>query len=435
VEISDKIPGHGTIGFITIGCRSNQADTAGMISSLQGKFRKVDVFSADQLCDFIVVNTCTVTSRAEVDARKLLRRAKRLHPDAVVIVTGCAVQVDCAKWLEMPEVDHVIGIADRDRLLEIFESEKFSGISAITMPSGGVFGETPVAGHRSRPFLKIQDGCTRGCAYCIVPKARGPERSRPLEFIERDLRKLSELGYREIVLTGIHLGRWGTDIGLGFSDLLDLIDKLEIESRIRLSSLEPMDLSPDLVAKILSTNKICPHIHIPLQSGDQAILDSMGRGHTIQEYISLIETAKIISPDSAIGTDLIVGFPGENDKTHQNTLDLIKSLPFSYLHIFSWSPRAGARASGFPNKPKGEDVRSRMRSLKALDKSKREAFTKSQDGKIRDFLIETPENPKSPVTALSDNYIRIAIKDSVLQSCIGNIVPIRIDIKNALIRE
>jgi len=421
----------GNIGFITIGCRSNQADTASMVTRLHENFMRVDPFSESEKCNFLIVNTCTVTSRAEADARKLIRRVKRLHPEAVVVVTGCAVQVDGDRWLGIPEVDHILGILDRDRIREIFEQDRFETLSEIPKPSGGVDGPTPVEGHRSRPFLKIQDGCTRGCAYCIVPTARGPERSRSPELVTNDLKTLSDLGYREIVLTGIHLGRWGIDLGLTLRDLLEILDKLEIDARIRLSSLEPMDLTPELVKFILSIKKICPHLHIPLQSGDQNILDIMGRGHTLEQFRSLIEEAKRVNPNTAIGTDVIVGFPGENDESHQNTLNFLKSLQLSYLHIFSWSPRPGTRAETLPNRPRGEETRSRGHTLKALNSTIRRAFRDSQIGSTRDFLIETPEGQASRITALSDNYIRISVQDSVLQSHIGNVVPLIIDNKNA----
>lgn len=428
MEQRDENTKVGTVGFITIGCRANQADTAIMATNLCEIFSEANPFSAEKKCDFIIVNTCTVTSRAEADARKLIRRAKRIHTDARVIVTGCAAQVDYEKWRGMPEVDHVLGILDRDRIREIFEREQFNEISGTAKPSGGVLGSTPTTGHRSRPFLKIQDGCTRGCSYCIVPRARGPERSRPLDMIVNDLVILSENGYREIVLSGIHLGRWGVDLNLSLTDLLEELDKLNIDSRIRLSSLEPMDLTPELIIKILTIEKICPHLHIPLQSGDQGILDAMGRGHTIEDYVGLIRTAREIEPNVSIGTDIIVGFPGETIESHKNTIDLIKENPFSYLHVFTYSPRPGTRAEKLPDRPAGGIVRERMREMKTLDSEKRVAFLNSQAGTKRNFLIETPDSSGSSLYALSDNYIRILVKDSVLQSRIGILVPMIIDI-------
>ncbi len=418
------------IGFITIGCRANQADTARMISRLRSLAVDVDPWdSSAQTCDLIIVNTCAVTSKAEADARKLIRRSKRAHPESRIVVTGCAAQVEPDKWSEMPEVDCVVGITERDEIEKYLPLHEDSALSKVTKPSGGVDGPTPLHGHRSRPFLKIQDGCTRGCAYCIVPRARGPERSRSPELVREDIQRFSEAGYGEIVLTGVHLGRWGRDIGTDLSELLDILENIDTGIRIRLSSLEPMDLTPTLIKRIVTHPVICPHLHIPLQSGDQGILDSMGRDHTLRHYTDLLEAAVGIEPDIALGTDLMVGFPGENNKSHKNTLDFIKSLPLTYLHIFTYSPRALTRAADMPNRPTGPVVRDRMKDLKAVDNGKRMAFQKSQNGKIRPFLIESP-TASNRITALSDNYLRIIVKDSEVINCIGQVVPLEIDINN-----
>ncbi len=416
------------VGFVTIGCRANQADTSRMISRLPPDAVEIDI--QRDPCDIIVVNTCAVTAKAEADSRKLIRRAKRSNPDALVIVTGCAVEIDPSAWLSLPEVDLVIGLSERDRIEDyIFLHGSPGGIVARRPPGGtdGVGGSTPLRGHKSRPFLKIQDGCSRGCAYCIVPRARGPERSRTLQAVRDDILRLSDAGYMEIVLTGVHLGRWGRDLGLSLSDLLNALEKIDTDSRIRLSSLEPMDLDPSLIERILTNPRICPHLHLPLQSGDQGILDAMGRGHTLRDYSTLVETAMRVRPDAAIGADVMVGFPGENVGSHQNTLSYINSLPFAYLHIFSFSPRDRTRAAEMPGRPQGSDIQKRMRDLKALDAARRRAFRLSQLGKTRMFLIEAPPYRSGRVTALSDNFIRICPEAKDIQSRIGNLLPLIID--------
>ena len=417
-----------TVAFATIGCRANQADTARMISILPHGFREVKIDSDD--CDIIIINTCAVTSRAEADARKIIRRARRRSPSSTIVVTGCAAQTGSDKYASMPEVDHVIGIAQRDRIDEILGSISDTPRILHEKPSGGVLGPTPLDGHRSRPFLKIQDGCSRGCAYCIVPKARGPERSRPMELILDDIAALSDTGYREIVLTGVHLGRWGIDLDLQFDDLLEALDKIDPDTRIRLSSIEPMDLTPDLIRRIIEHPRICPHLHIPLQSGDQDILDSMGRGHTLQEYESLLLAAIEADPDVGIGTDVMVGFPGEDISSHQNTINYIKSLPISFLHIFKYSPRSGTSAFGMKNRPDGRDVHQRMKEMKSLDAAKRAAFRKSQNGRTRMCLVESPPWPPGYITALSDNYLRIRIQKGPDAPRAGQVVPVTIDINN-----
>ena len=416
------------VGFLTVGCRANQADTSRMISLLPPNARETDVRSGP--CDLIVINTCAVTSRAEADARKLIRRARRAHPDARIIVAGCATQVDPDKWRSMPEVSAVIGIAARDRIAEIILGLRRADRTGMEPPGGGVDGPTPLSGHRSRPFLKIQDGCSRGCAYCIVPTARGPERSRPLELVREDIPGLAHAGFREIVLTGIHLGRWGRDLGRDLNDLLDLLGSVAADVRFRLSSLEPMDLTPELVRRILSTPKICPHLHIPLQSGDQRILDAMGRGHTLEHYAELIRAAVDAEPGVGLGTDVMAGFPGEDVNSHQNSLTFINNLPLTYLHVFTFSPRAGTPAARMPDRPSGQAVHSRMKDLRALDAAKRLAFRRTQQGKVREFLIESPPWPRGGPTALSDNFLRMRVRIDNADGLIGHLVQLPIDIND-----
>lgn len=414
------------LAFLTIGCRANQSDTSRMISSLPDNARVADIHSGD--CDIVVINTCAVTSRAEADGRRAVRHAKRHNPEARIIVTGCASQVEPEKWLEMPGVDAVIGITERDDLASLMDSLPLKPESRVSMPSGGVHGPTPLAGHKSRPFLKIQDGCSRGCAYCIVPQARGPERSRPPEMILDDIRALAEAGYREIVLTGVHLGQWGTDLGSGFDGLLDALDRITADVRLRLSSIEPMDLTPGLVRRILRHRLLCPHLHIPLQSGDDTILEKMGRGHTVPEFASIVEAAVETCPDMALGTDIMVGFPGEDEVSFRKTVEFLENQPFTYFHIFPYSPRRGTPAAGMPGRPPGPSVRERMRFLKKLDKSRREAFLKANAGVPRPCLIEIPEGDSKRLIALSDNYIRLDVNPSLRPIDAGNIVSLCVDI-------
>jgi threonylcarbamoyladenosine tRNA methylthiotransferase MtaB len=416
------------VAIITIGCRANQADSARMISSLHQDTVLVDPWNG--LPDIAIVNTCAVTSRAEADARKLIRRIKRKSPDVKILVTGCAAQVDNDIWSDMPEVDLVIGLNARDEIEKYIHENAFTLDLAIKTPKGGIDGPTPLFGHRSRPFLKIQDGCSRGCAYCIVPKARGPERSRRPESIRDDIRNLTDAGFREIVLTGVHLGRWGFDFGSDINQLLDILDEVDLDVRFRFSSLEPMDLTPDIIRRIIGHPKICPHLHLPLQSGDRKILDLMGRNHSPADYLELLEAAIEANPDTALGTDIMVGFPGEDDESFINTLNFLKNTPLTYLHIFTFSPRKGTKAAQMSGKPSGETVSERMKALKSLDKSKRLDFRRSQDGKVRPFLIENPEAGSGILTALSDNYIRIQFVAEKYRFSLGQVITMRIDTNN-----
>lgn len=406
-----------------------------MISALPDSARVVQIDAEN--CDAVVVNTCAVTSRAEADGRKLIRRAKRRHPSAAVIVTGCAAQVNPQAWANMPEVDRVIGISERERLADFLETTAAaSGKIAVSSPEGGVRGPTPLSGHRSRAFLKIQDGCSRGCTYCIVPRARGAERSRPAEQIKEDVIRLAAEGFREVVLTGVHLGRWGCDLEgssgrsrSSFDDLLETLDEIDANARLRLSSIEPMDLTPDLVRRILGHRLICPHLHMPLQSAHTGILRAMGRNYTAERYDELLSAAKETHPDAALGTDIMIGFPGEDDRAFQESLDFITERPFTYVHLFTYSPRPSTPAASLPGRPAGREIRSRLRLLRDVDKAKRQAFLTAMDGQVRPCLVEWPSHRSGRLTALSDNYIRVILTSSEYNDRPGQLASLIIDTK------
>jgi threonylcarbamoyladenosine tRNA methylthiotransferase MtaB len=416
------------VAFLTVGCRANQADTTRIISSFPPGSESVDLETGE--CDFVVVNTCAVTARAEADCRKLIRRAKRLNPDARIIVTGCASQVRPEAWSTIPEVDLVVGILDRDKIGEMLGENAFPVNAELPAPGGGVLGPTPLKGHKSRPFLKIQDGCSRGCTYCIVPRARGPERSRPPELIMEDIKLLSSAGFQEIVLTGVHLGRWGWDLELCFEQLLETLSQAPESMRIRLSSVEPMDLTPGLVRRILTHPRICPHLHMPLQSADNRILDLMGRGHTIRDYRTLLEAAVESNPDVAIGTDIMVGFPGEDRSAFENTLKFVLDSPFAYLHVFTYSPRKLTPAAHMSGRPGGNEVKARMKELRSIDTAKRRCFVGAFQGRSLPCLIESPQRPSEPLTALSSNFIRLSIPPSKDRYVPGHTVMLTIDTNN-----
>lgn len=370
-------------------------------------------------CDVVVINTCMVTSKAEADCRKYIRRTRKEYPKAKIIVTGCASQVNPEKWASMPEVDQVIGIFERDKLDEILVDGSSSKI-IVSKPSGGVLGPTPLTGHRSRPFLKIQDGCSRGCSYCIVPFARGPERSRPLNLIKNDIAKLIDSGYKEIVLTGVHLGRWGQDINLSLEHLLEVLAGVQ-GARIRFSSIEPMDINKSHIRMILTNPRICPHLHVPLQSGDNRILQAMKRGHQVDDYLELVGHAISINPDVAIGTDIMTGFPGEDDLAFRNTMEVLSKFPFAYLHVFKFSPRPGTCISRNSNEPSGVVTSERMKQLKNLDICKRREFAEKFHGRIMECLVEAPEEDSKQIIALTGNFIHISIDEQCPRSIIGQL--------------
>ncbi|MBM4050989.1 MAG: tRNA (N(6)-L-threonylcarbamoyladenosine(37)-C(2))-methylthiotransferase MtaB, partial [Planctomycetes bacterium] len=372
--------------FITLGCKVNQYETQALREALRG--RGYVEAAPGQRADVCVINTCTVTQTSDDKCRQAIRRAIREHPGATVVVTGCYAEAEPEALRRIEGVAVVVPQHDKGRLADIVEGlpqrsrrqttqhegheaheEKHedhevgpSALMSLPVLRGlRVSGELSISGFEghTRAFLKIQDGCDARCSYCIVPLVRGPVRSRPLEAIQREAERLAANGYREIVLTGIHLGAYGRDTGgrPGLCDVIEgLLDVPGLE-RIRLSSIEVNEFTDRLLALAVGSSKLCPHFHFPLQSGDDEILRAMNRTYTAAEYLSVLDRARARIERPSFTTDVMVGFPGEGERHFQNTLDVCRRAGFSRMHIFPFSPRPGTPAATMPNRPTRKDVR------------------------------------------------------------------------------
>lgn len=407
-----------SVAFYTLGCKVNQQETAGLRELFQKHGYKVVDF--DEPADVYVINTCTVTHLADRKSRQMVRRASALNPMAVVAVVGCYAQVSSDEVLALDQVDVVVGTQNKKQIVELVEQaakarekgkiEKISRVAPLQKDLE--FEELPLPFHqtRTRAFLKIEDGCDQHCAYCIVPLARGPVRSLRPEIVEQRLTELVGAGFREVVLTGIHTSAYGKDLAVdvNLAGLLRALIRLPGEFRLRLSSVEPADVTDELLDVMVSSPKICRHLHLPLQSGDDEILRLMRRPYTAGEYRELFCRILEKIPGVAVTSDVIVGFPGETEQHFENTYRFITSLPFRDLHVFKYSPRPGTAAFEFPGQVSPEEKDARSSRLRQLADSKARAFAGSFVGSVLKVLVERHVREKEGLwEGLSDNYLRV----------------------------
>jgi threonylcarbamoyladenosine tRNA methylthiotransferase MtaB len=379
------------VSVLTLGCKVNQSES----NLIEGNLYKLgcSIVSLSEHPDYCIVNTCTVTSNSDYQSRQLIRRA--IRTGAKVIVTGCYSQI---KPDDIKNIEGVFSIVGNDKKMNI-----------INMISSNIISNTYSYSNRSRPYLKIQDGCNFSCSYCIVPLARGRSKSIDISDIIRQVNEFEASGYNEVVLTGIHLGLYGCDLKpeTKLSKLLKILLKKTNISRIRLSSIEIKEVDKEII-EIFQEQRICKHIHIPLQSGDDNILRSMNRRYTSKLFKSTIEDIKKNVSEIAIGTDVIVGFPGEGDKEFLNTKNLLNYLPIAYMHIFPFSSRPDTCASKMPVQITSSIKRDRFNELNALNINKKEAFMLSQINKTLDVIIEEHCYENFSL-GTSSNYLKVKI--------------------------
>jgi threonylcarbamoyladenosine tRNA methylthiotransferase MtaB len=417
-----------TFKIITLGCKVNQCESAYLREALvQAGWVPAERGGP---ADAIVVNTCIVTQRASYQSRQAIRRAIREDPSGLIAATGCYAQTFPQELSSIEGLDLIAGNALKGLLHKVLQDCRKGGRTCLPQ---GDFGDSlseeilPLS-ERTRSFLKIQDGCDSFCSYCIVPFSRGPLRSlEPLKAVAL-LRSLSEERYKEVVLTGIHLGKYGVDLSPATSlkDLLTLIGKQRLPLRIRLSSVEPKEVAPDLIRMAASEEWLCRHFHIPLQSGDNKILRRMNRNYTSEEYARLAESIHSQIPLAAIGVDIMAGFPGEEEKAHRNTYDLLKDLPVSYFHVFPFSPRQGTAAWDFKDKVGERVIKKRAEALRFLGQKKRESFYRSCVGKTFQVLAEgLDRSGAGRIKGLSDNYLPVLFPFP--REIRNEVLPVRID--------
>ncbi|MBD3178564.1 MAG: tRNA (N(6)-L-threonylcarbamoyladenosine(37)-C(2))-methylthiotransferase MtaB, partial [Candidatus Latescibacteria bacterium] len=386
--------------------------------------------------DFCIINTCTVTAKTDARCRNAIRRAKRANPDSVIIVTGCQVEISPRELEGMQEVDFIIPNAQKGRISELIAGILNNPTEKKTDPEL-IIGSQPDTeeerigrfSNHARAFIKIQNGCNAFCSYCIIPYARGRSRSLPPDRIIDQVRKLASNGYQEIILTGIHIGRYGEECSyeIGITGLLELILKKTGGTRIRLSSIEPNEVDMELIELASSTERIAPHFHIPLQSGDDHILDKMNRRYRREYFREQVYRIHNNIPDVSIGTDIIVGFPGEKESHFENTRNFLDTLdPVNYFHVFSYSDRPGTRASEMGGKVDPAEKKRRSSILIEMGKKKKNDFIKSQEGKNRlAVVLEKDGERYGFYRAITGNYCNMTVRSG--PENMRKLVPVRID--------
>jgi threonylcarbamoyladenosine tRNA methylthiotransferase MtaB len=402
------------IAFATVGCRLNQFET----DALRGKAQAAahDVVSFEAEADVYVINTCTITAEADADSRQLARRAVRRNPAALVVAAGCYAQAAPEAVAAIPGVDLVIGNQEKADLLVTLERARKNGAAHVRVGAIGrgsrmdadAYGPG-IDSDRTRAFLKVQDGCNYACSFCIVPTVRGSNRSQPPAQVVEAIRRLHTAGFPEVVLTGIHLGTYGRDLTprATLATLCDAIAALPDAPRVRLSSLDPHEVTGDLVRLLADSPRFCRHLHLPLQSGDEGVLRHMRRGHTAVQFRNLVEQLATVVPGIAVTGDVIVGFPGEDAKAFRKTYELLESLPMAGLHVFSYSRRPGTEAATYPDQVPRDVKTERSRLLRELAGRKARAFRDRTVGDVLETVTLRREGGPGTLEGLSDNYIRV----------------------------
>jgi threonylcarbamoyladenosine tRNA methylthiotransferase MtaB len=406
------------VKITTLGCKVNQSESESIAQDLIAS--KWFAVQDEEAADVCIVNTCAVTQKASMQSRQAVRQAIRANPHARIVVTGCYAETAPDEIKAIEGVTDIIGQCEKQAIGSIVCQDRHRAQELSVSGCGDIYKKRefelmPVAvtAPRTRPFLKIQDGCDAFCTYCIVPFARGRSRSMPLENVLQSIFQLAEAGYHEVVLTGIHLGAYGRDLSPA-GNLAALLGRIQDSApidRVRLSSIEPLEITDEIIRRVAESDMFCRHFHIPLQSGDDGILKKMGRPYTSKVFSDLVYKIHDLMPDAAIGADALIGFPGESEKAFAHSHELIANLPVSYLHVFPFSERPGTPAARLSDKVPTEITKERCERMRKLGYAKRMSFYRKFIGKTLPMLIETKrEGDSGLLKAISSNYLPVSIR-------------------------
>lgn len=417
------------VAFYTLGCKVNQYETEAMEEIFQRRgYKVVDI---EEESDIYVINTCTVTNLSDRKSRQFIRRAKRANEDAIVVAVGCYSQVAPEEVESIEGVDIVIGTTARDKIVDLCEEvmENRQKINIVKNIKGHKdFENLNIVDLKSktRAYIKIQEGCNQFCSYCIIPYARGPIRSRALDDIIKETKRLAKAGFKEIILTGIHVASYGKDLdGMNLLTVIDEVAKVEGIERIRLSSIEPTLIDEEFMTRAVANKKLCDHFHLSLQSGSDRVLKRMNRKYTTGEYKNIVKLIRRYMPDAGITTDIIVGFPGETDEEFEESYQFVKDIRFSRVHVFKYSPRKGTPASKFKEQIHGNVKNSRSEKLTLLSEEMMDDFNEKHIGETVEVLFEEEnKDDKGYMEGYTTNYIRVKAEGQ--EDIKGKILPVRI---------
>ena len=415
-----------TVAFHTLGCKVNQYETEAM----EELFEKdgYSIIESDNLADIYVINTCTVTNLSDRKSRQFIRKAKRLNKNSIIAVVGCYSQISPSEVANIEGVDVIIGTSERNKIVELCEQAKLthSVINIVrSIKNDNEFEKIDVNDIKSktRAYIKIQDGCNQYCTYCIIPYARGPIRSRQIEDIIHETEILADAGFKEIILTGIHVASYGKDLeDIDLKEVIKRIGKINGIERIRLSSLEPNLIDEDFMETIMGIDKVCDHFHLSLQSGSNTVLKRMNRKYTSEEYKEKVDLIRKYMPNAGITTDIIVGFPGETEEEFQETMEFVKIIHFSKIHVFKYSIREGTPAARYENQVNGLIKNKRSEDLISLgDRLTEEFNNKFINTNVSVLYEEVSKVDERAFEGYTTNYIRVRSRGKNIKEPIGNL--------------
>lgn len=398
---------------ITLGCKCNQYESDSIAMQLRNKGYQY----SETEPDIVIVNTCTVTARAGMQSRQEIRKELKKNPFAKIIVTGCHAQTEPEEIRKINDNIIIVSQDKKNLIPEFTHKDSFedSIIKTVCSDTQFRFMPSPDEASKTRAYLKIQDGCNAFCSYCIIPYARGRSRSMEFSRVIEELMELNENGYKEVVLTGIHIGCYGKDLKekTDFTSLVRYLAKNSTKfPRLRISSIEPDEITDEIIEIASSDSVLCPHFHIPFQSGDDYILEKMKRPYSRKFLYDLTMKIKNKISDASIGADILLGFPGESDEYFENTFSLLKDLPVSYLHVFPFSPRKNTPAAKFKNQVNGKITKKRCEITRNLSDLKKDEFYKSQSGRIKNVLIENQRDKTSGfLKGFTENYVSVLLEE------------------------
>lgn len=413
-----------TFNIITLGCKVNQYES----EAVEELFLQKGYEKAQTNADIYVINTCTVTNMSDRKSRQMISKARRDNPNAIVAVMGCYSQVKPEEVAEIEGVDIVLGSRNKEEVVDLCEDilQNKDAIDKIIAPSETkTYEELEISNQTemTRAYIKIQDGCNMYCSYCLIPYARGNIVSRDIDSIVEETKRLADNGFKEIVLTGIHVASYGKDFDSDISliDVIEAVASVDGIKRIRLSSMEPRHISLDFLERMKATGKACDHFHLSLQSGSDDILKAMNRKYDRKIYKEKVDLIREVFPNAGLTTDIIVGFPGESQENHEETMEFVDEIKFAKTHLFKYSPREGTRAAKMTGQVDGNIKKQRLHELERIEEKNRMAFLEKQIGKVLEVLIESKSDLEGYSGGYSTNYLKVNVKNQIPANTIASV--------------
>lgn len=408
-----------TFNIITLGCKVNQYES----EAIEEIFEQKGFERKEKNADIYVINTCTVTNMSDRKSRQMISRARKDNPEAIIAVMGCYSQVKPEDVAKIDGVDIVLGSRNKEEVVELCEEmlqNKEAIDQVISVSEEKTFEELEISNQTemTRAYMKIQDGCNMYCSYCLIPYARGNVVSREMDSIIKEAERLADNGFKEIVLTGIHVASYGKDFDddISLIDVIENVGKVSGIERIRLSSMEPRHITRDFLDRMRATNKACDHFHLSLQSGSDDVLKAMNRKYDTAMFKEKIDLIREVFPNAGLTTDIIVGFPGETEENHKETMDFVNKIKFSKTHLFKYSPREGTRAAKMDKQINGKIKKDRLHDLEKIEEANRKEFLEKQIGKTLSVLFEEKSDMDGFKSGYSTNYLRVNVGDLSIAS-------------------